>query len=181
MGSDFGGVIALTPPVLWLLLVVSGVSMTWPRLLAVGGSAVLAIGLISTLDWLRGPDRRSHLGNFVQRIIDGDALDVVSRKAVASLETIVSPLGLLSVLFSAAVFFLALRWVAPRIEGSFSTVRPVLIALLATGILGTVLNDAGIAVLLTVSIIVGVAMTWFCVDQQTRTGADVTRAGVRRR
>jgi hypothetical protein len=62
MGSDFGGVIALTPPVLWLILVISGVSITWPRLLLVGGSAVLAIGLISTLDWLRGPDRRSHLG-----------------------------------------------------------------------------------------------------------------------
>ena len=155
--------------------------MTWPRLLAVGGSAVLAIGLISTLDWLRGPDRRSHLGNFVQRIIDGDALDVVSRKAVASAETIASPLGLFSVLFSAAVFFLALRWVAPRIESQFSTVRPVLIALLATGILGTVLNDAGIAVWLTVSIIVAVAMTWFWVDQAARTGADVTRPAARRR
>ena len=34
MGSDFGGVIALTPPVLWLMLAISGVSMTWPRLLA---------------------------------------------------------------------------------------------------------------------------------------------------
>ena len=181
MGSDFGGVIALTPPVLWLILVISGVSMTWPRLLLVGGSAVLAIGLISTLDWLRGPDRRSHLGNFVQRILDGDALDVVSRKAVASVETIASPLGLFSLLFGAAVFFLALRWVAPRIESQFSTVRPVLIALLATGILGTVLNDAGIAVWLTVSIIVAVAMTWFSVDQAARTAADVTRPAARRR
>ena len=84
MGSDFGGVIALTPPLLWLLLVLSGVKITWLRLLALGGAAVVAIGLISGLDWLRGPDRRSHLGNFVQRILDGDALDVVARKAVAS-------------------------------------------------------------------------------------------------
>ena len=44
-----------------------------------------------------GPDRRSHLGDFVQRILDGDAVDVVSRKAVASAETVVSGLGIGSV------------------------------------------------------------------------------------
>ena len=43
MGSDFGGVIALTPAVLWLMLALSGVRMTWLRLLAIGGSAVLAV------------------------------------------------------------------------------------------------------------------------------------------
>ena len=45
---------------------------------------MVAVGLISVVDWARGPDRRSHLGNFVQRILDGDAIDVVARKAVAS-------------------------------------------------------------------------------------------------
>ena len=89
MGSDFGGVIVLTPAVLWLMLALSGVKMTLPKLLAIGGSAVLAVAVISVLDWLRGPDRRTHLGNFVQRILDGDALDVISRKAVASVQTIV--------------------------------------------------------------------------------------------
>jgi hypothetical protein len=84
MGSDFGGVIALTPAVLWLMLALSGVEITWQKLLAIGGSAVLAVGVISVLDWRRGPDRRTHLGNFVQRVLDGDALDVISRKAVAS-------------------------------------------------------------------------------------------------
>ncbi len=73
MGSDFGGVIALTPPLLGLLLVLSGLRLTPLRLVAIGGAAVVAIGLIAGLDWLRGPDQRSHLGNFVQRILDGDA------------------------------------------------------------------------------------------------------------
>ena len=85
MGSDFGGVIALTPAVLWLMLALSGVKITWPKLLAIAGLAVLAVGADLVLDWLRGPDRRTHLGNFVQRILDGDALDVISRKAVAPL------------------------------------------------------------------------------------------------
>ena len=34
------------------------------------------------------------LGNFVQRVLDGDALDVVSRKAVAAAQTILAPAGL---------------------------------------------------------------------------------------
>ena len=85
------------PAVLWLLLVLSGspgdlaAADRHRRLGACSRSA-----LISVLDWARGPDRRSHLGNFVQRIIDGDALDVVARKAVASVETILSPLGIVA-------------------------------------------------------------------------------------
>ena len=94
MGSDFGGVIALSPAVLWLVLALSGSQITWPRTLIVGGSAVFAVGLISALDWARGPDRRSHLGNFIQRIIDGDALDVVSRKAIAAYHSLTGPLGI---------------------------------------------------------------------------------------
>ena len=55
---------------------------------------MLAVAAISVAAWSRGPDRRSHLGNFVQRLLDGDALDVVVRKAVASAETIVTPVGI---------------------------------------------------------------------------------------
>ena len=119
MGSDFGGVIALTPPVLWLVLVLSGVRITPLRLLAVGGAAVVAVGLISVLDWARGPDRRSHLGNFVQRILDGDALDVVARKAVASWSRpIASPFGVVAMLLGVAVWVVAIRFVVPRVATS---------------------------------------------------------------
>ena len=81
MGSDFGGVIALMPALVWLVFALSGTRVGWLKLLLVGASAVVAITAISVLDWRRGPDRRSHLGNFVQRVIDGDAIDVVARKA----------------------------------------------------------------------------------------------------
>jgi hypothetical protein len=152
MGSDFGGVVALTPPLLWLLLVLSGIRVTPLRLLAVGGGAVVAVGLISVLDWARGPDRRSHLGNFVQRIIEGDALDVVARKAVASAETILSPLGVVALILGIAVWVLAIRFVLPRASADFTTLRPVVHAVMATGVLGTVLNDAGIFVWLVATI-----------------------------
>jgi hypothetical protein len=170
MGSDFGGVIVLTPAVLWLMLALSGVRITWPKLLAIGGSAVLAVGVISVLDWLRGPDQRTHLGNFVQRVLDGDALDVISRKAVASAETIVAPVGIGSLVIGVAVWILIFRYVLPRIETVFSTLSSTLIAALIVAAVGTVLNDGGIFVWLTVTAQITVVVGWFFFDWAGRNG-----------
>jgi hypothetical protein len=164
MGSDFGGVIALTPPVLWLVLVLSGIRITPLRLLAAAGAAVVAVGLISVGDWARGPDRRSHLGNFVQRILDGDALDVVARKAVASWETIANPFGVVAIIIGVVVWVVALRFVVPPAVDEFSTLRPVVHAVMATGVLGTVLNDAGIYVWLAATIALISPLAWFWAD-----------------
>jgi hypothetical protein len=146
MGSDFGGVVALTPAVLWLCLVLSGARMTWLRLFLVGLAAVVAVAAISLADWARGPDQRSHLGNFVQRIIDGDALDVVSRKAVASFETIASVLGVGSILVGVALWVVMFRWAVPRLRPGFTTLRVTLVSILVVAVLGTLVNDGGIGV-----------------------------------
>jgi hypothetical protein len=168
MGSDFGGVIALTPAVLWLMLALSGVKITWPKLLVIAGAALLLVAAISVLDWLRGPDQRSHLGNFVQRVLDGDALDVISRKAVASAETIVSPLGIGSLLIGVVLWIVIMTYAVPRISPDFTTVRATLIAALIVAILGTLLNDGGISVWLTATAVVTTVMAWFFFDWAQR-------------
>ena len=164
MGSDFGGVIALTPAVLWLMLALSGVKITLPKLLAIAGFAVLTVGVISVLDWIRGPDRRSHLGNFVQRILDGDALDVISRKAVAAAETMASPLGIASLLIGVTLWIAIMTYLVPRVSADFTTVRSTLVAILIVAILGTLLNDGGSSVWLTATAEVAVVMGWFFLD-----------------
>ena len=167
MGTDFGGVIALTPPVLWLALVTSGLRVTWWRLVAIAGAAALVIAGISVLDWLRGAGHRSHLGNFVQRVIDGDATDVVVRKAVASVQTIISPLGIGSIIIGAALWIGIFRFALPRISAArYSGLRNVLIAVLATAILGTVLNDGGASVWLTGTAATAVLIGALLVDEQ---------------
>jgi hypothetical protein len=168
MGSDFGGVIALTPAVLWLMLALSGMKITWPKLLAIGGAAVLAVAVISALDWRRGPDRRTHLGNFVQRIIDGDALDVVSRKAVASAETFVSVMGITSLLIGVVLWIVIFRYVIPRISPEFTTVHSTSDAVLIVAIVGTLLNDGGISVWLTATAEVTTVLAWFFFDWAER-------------
>jgi hypothetical protein len=170
MGTDFGGVVALTPVVLWLLLRVSGLRVTWPRLLAVGGGAVAAIVAISLLDWWRGPDARSHLGNFVQRIFDGDALDVVARKATAAAETIIGPLGIGSIIIGVPLWIIMFRWVLPVLRDQFSTVRLVALGALATAILGTLLNDGGVSVWLTLTGAFAITVAWLWVDRAVDDG-----------
>jgi len=168
MGSDFGGVIALTPAVLWLMLALSGIKITWPKLLAIGGAAVLAVGVISLLDWRRGTDGRTHLGNFVQRIIDGDALEVISRKAVASAETLFSIVGIASLVIGVALWIAIFKYVLPRISSEFTTARSTVIAALIVAILGTLLNDGGIFVWLTVTAQITVTLGWFFFDWAER-------------
>jgi hypothetical protein len=176
MGADFGGVIALTPAVVVLIIAVSGIRLTPPRLIFAGAAAVIAVGLISFLDWSRGPDRRSHLGNFVQRIIDGDALDVISRKAVAAAQTVASPLGIGSLIIGITLWIAIFRYVRPAVGSEFQTLHGTLVAVLVTAILGTVLNDGGISVWLTATAAITTTAAWFFVDHALRDGWTIRRS-----
>lgn len=180
MGADFGGVISLTPGVLWLLLVLSGVRLSWLRLFSVGLAAVLTISLISYLDWRRGPAARTHLGSFVQRVLDGDAVDIVSRKGVTALETIVSPVGIGAVLIGAVLWVVMFRTVLPLLADGFGTLRAVAVAVLATAVLGTVLNDGGVYVWLVVTAVFSltVGSLW---AEQALTAGRLSGAGSRSR
>jgi hypothetical protein len=104
---------------------------------------------ISWLDWLRGPTSRSHLGIFFQRVLDGDATDVIIRKAVSAAQSMISPLGIVSILGGILLWVLIFTRALPALAPTFTTIRPTAIAALATAIIGTLLNDGGISVWLT--------------------------------
>lgn len=146
MGADLGGVLVLAPVLLGLVLVWSGLTITWSRVIAVGSTAVCAVGLMAWLDWRRGSDARSHLGAFVQRIIDGDAQDIVVRKAVAAGQSILSPAGVGSLVIGTVVWLLIFRHLLPTLTNTFSTLRTTALAALAAAVLGTLLNDGGVTV-----------------------------------
>ncbi len=151
MGADFGGVVAFTPAVLWLLLITSGLAVTWRKLVGAGAVAVSLVGVISWLDWRRGPTSRSHLGNFVQRLIDGDAQDIIIRKAAAAAESLMTLLGIGSVALGILAWILIFHRLVPSLKRDFGTIGPVAAAALGVAILGTVLNDGGISVWLTLT------------------------------
>jgi hypothetical protein len=68
IGADFGG----PPAVVGVLL----------------AGAVTVIG-IAVLDWLRPADERSHLGRFIETVLDGGLVTVVLRKAQANLNNLI--------------------------------------------------------------------------------------------
>lgn len=163
MGADFGGVVALTPAVLWLLLALSGGRVSGARLVLLGLGGVVAVLGISVLDWARGPDARSHLGNFVQRVLDGDALDVVARKAAASSDTIVHPSGVIALVLGILAWTMIFGSAVPRLRQGFPTIWPVAVAVLSVAVLGTLLNDAGISVWMAATALMTMTVAWFWV------------------
>lgn len=177
-GADFGGVPALLVATGVLALPVAGVRLSAVRVGLIGLVAVAVAGALMVLDWLRPAGERSHLGDFVQQVVDGTALQVVTRKleqsvgillaypaswiAVASLVLVVVALARPG---SAVGRPLRALWVWPHL-------RPTAWALLACWVLGWVLNDSGIAVVamgLTVAVGAGIA-----VAVRTRTPAVAT-------
>jgi hypothetical protein len=165
MGADFGGVIALTPAFLWLLLVLADVPITWSKLVGAAGSALLLVAAISWLDWRRGPTARTHLGAFFQRVLDGDALDIIIRKAVAAAGSILSPLGMGSVFVGVIVWILLFRLLLPALATEFTTLHTVAVAALGVAILGAALNDGGITIWYTLTLAFTVTVSALWVDR----------------
>jgi hypothetical protein len=121
MGADFGGVLVLTPVLLWLLLVPAEIPITRPKLIAIASSAQLLVGTISWLDWLRGPTARTHLGGFFQRILDGDAVNIIIRKAAAATGSMLNALAMGLVLAGVVIWVLLLRRLLPPLPTESAT------------------------------------------------------------
>lgn len=168
MGADFGGILALTPSVLWASVRLWGIRVTWRTVLGIVGAPVVAVCLVAWLDWLRGPQHRSHLGNFVQRILDGDATDVVIRKGVASVRSFANPLGLTALVVGLALWVLIFRRLLPAVAQEWRPATTVTLAALATTALGTALNDGGVAVWITLTSAYAVSMATLWIEQHSQ-------------
>jgi hypothetical protein len=126
------------------------------------GSALVLVTAMSWLDWRRGPTARTHLGAFFQRILAGDAFDIIIRKAAAAAGSILSPLGMGSVFVGVIVWVLLFRRLLPALRTEFTTLHMVAAAALGVAILGTALNDGGITIwyTLTLAFTVNVSALW---------------------
>lgn len=148
-GADVGGGLALVPGFAVLTLAVAEVRLTVPRLAGTGLASVVVVAAVALADWARPPAARTHAGQFVQEVIDGQAWGVVGRKGGYALASLAGgPLAWLTVLVLALVV-LALARPARFLDAvsrRWPTLRPTLVATVLTCVIGAVANDYGIRV-----------------------------------
>ncbi len=167
LGSDLGGPPGLVPGFAVLALLTAGVRLTWRRVLLVLGGGAAAVTFFAVLDWLRPPDSRTHLGRFVQTVLDGGAWPVIARKAGQNLHTLAgSTLSLLATAGLVLVLVLLTRQVrravhAPdggayawlsdgvplrRLGDASPMIRPAVVALAVVLGITFAVNDSGIVI-----------------------------------
>jgi hypothetical protein len=153
LGCDFGGPPALVPAFGLLALWVAGIRVTWRRLTAIAGLTVGVLVSVVVLDWLRPAERRTHLGRFLQSVLDGEGGPIVQRKAEQNLGLLLSS-PLTMAIPAAAVLATALLWHPARwrftaLQLAYDR-QPLLPAgLAALGILlllGFLANDTGTSI-----------------------------------
>ncbi|MET9340588.1 MULTISPECIES: hypothetical protein [unclassified Nonomuraea] len=154
MGSDFGGVIAFVPGIAVTALLILGKRISLWKLGAfcvAGGVTVMGFAVAN---YLRPAAEQSHLGRFVGQVISGEALDVIVRKLMAMLGTLLSP-TLMPVVIAAVAFLVyaimrpdqATAGVLPAAFDYSPALKAGLIGTLISGVVGTLVNDSGAAVL----------------------------------
>lgn len=162
LGRDFGGTLAIVAGLLVLGMLVTGIRMSVRRLLVVAVIAVVAVAGFAGLDYLRGPDDRTHLGRFVAQLFDGQAFTVVARKAQANVDVLTgSPVTWLLPIYALTLFLLLRRGGPLRsILGDEVAWRAGLIATAVALALGTVINDSGVAIPAISGILVVGVLIW---------------------
>lgn len=148
-GGDVGGVLALVPAFVLLALRRTGRRLSVLRLAVAALAGVSVVVVFGLADWSRPAPERTHLGRFVQDVVDGSAGELLRRKADAIFGLLfLNPATALVPGVVAAVVYLVLRPPDP-LRQAFEQApawRHGLQALGVACLLGFALNDSGAAV-----------------------------------
>jgi hypothetical protein len=186
-GADFGGILALVPAFAVLALLVGRVRITWLRALVVAGLTVLVVAVVAVVDWLL-PGGSSHLGGFVQTVVDGAALEVIGRKALGAWRTVAQPAGAVAAVLVVLAALAALRperFRLPEVARAYERwplLRELVVALVVVAGVGSVLNDSGVIIgVMVVVVATAMIVPGFLADASpARDLATVPEPGIRR-
>jgi uncharacterized membrane protein len=151
LGADVGGVLALVPAGLVMLLLLAGGRVRWTQVVAIGGAALVALGAFAAIDLARPEEKQTHVGRFAAQVLDGGqgVGTVLERKLGANLSLLFSSVWAL-VIPVALVFLIFLVWRRPsvlrQLEEALPGFRALLVGAAVLAVLGGGLNDSGVAV-----------------------------------
>jgi hypothetical protein len=159
-GSDVGGTLAIVPTFVVIVTMIASRRVGWKPLVAVGAGSVVLVTALAALDMARPASSRTHLGRFLDELLNGDGGLVIRRKMRGNLAILTSSFWSF-VLVGVVVLAAVIAWrrrssVLPALQA-----RPALRVFLAgfgiVAFLGFALNDSGLAV---PAIMLAVAVPW---------------------
>lgn len=149
LGSDVGGVLAMTPTICIAVLMLYEKRINVKSLLYACATTFVAISIFSIFDLSRPTSQRTHLGRFVYVLINGDAGAVIERKIISNV-TIFTNAMVACIIIIATLFLLFLFMYPERFIAERKTRYPVFAFIAYPGIvvatLGMFLNDSGVAI-----------------------------------
>lgn len=149
LGSDVGGVLALTPTIYIIFLMLYNKRMNIKSFVIAAVSAILAISIFSLFDLTRPISERTHLGRFVKVFLDGEAGVVIERKIFSNFHiltnSLVASVVILGTLYGIFLFMRPEKFLAKSRE-AHPSFRYIAYPGLVVGILGMFLNDSGVAI-----------------------------------
>jgi len=153
LGANVGGTISVVSGLAITMLALTGARIDLRRLVGVGVLTGGVLAVFGVLDLQRDPQDQTHLGRLIDQTLGDEGIaglaTVIERKINANLNILLSSVWAL--IIPAALAFLAfLTWRPPRfLRTLFHRVpgmRACVVGVLATGVIGGVVNDSGIAI-----------------------------------
>ncbi len=183
MGADVGGILTLVPIFGLLLWALRGGPVRWRALLTVVAATVVALAIAVGLDAMRAPDQRTHVSRFFLQLGDRKLVrSTISEKWSQNIRLLQESMWAWLVPATAAFSLVALSvgglW--QRALPSRSPQRYAVIATLALGLLGWLLNDSGIVVVALASMYLGPFVLLLARDEELHDASLSDREGVLR-
>ena len=183
MGADVGGILTLVPIFGLLLWALRGGPVRWRALLTVVAATVVALAIAVGLDAMRAPDQRTHVSRFFLQLGDRKLVrSTISEKWSQNIRLLQESMWAWLVPATAAFSLVALSvgglW--QRALPSRSPQRYAVIAPLALGLLGWLLNDSGIVVVALASMYLGPFVLLLARDEELHDASLSDREGVLR-
>ena len=171
LGDDVGGVLTLAPVLALALVALSGRRITWRTVAGAAALTALVLGVAAGVELSRPPDARTHLGRLVADTLDGHGGlgDTIARKAEANLRVLQASVWAW-VVPVVSTFMLGLILWQLRVDELLpprSPRRIGVVAAVAAGLLGCVVNDSGLVVTAVVLVYVAPFLTLLALSDRS--------------
>lgn len=177
LGSDIGGVLALTPTICIIAFMLFEKRLTVKAFGISAAATLVTISVFSLFDLTRPVSERTHLGRFVETIFNGGAGPVIERKIISNFNILTNSV-IASVVIITTLFFMFLFFYPERFVKASSKHHPafkyVAYPGLVAGTLGMLLNDSGVAIPGVMMTIAFPATMLLIADLTTKSQSDTT-------